>query len=346
MSKVSRAQLFGVVLSEDANELPTEFRIFSMGVNPSEKGDFLVDPESLQSVMASYAHHNKALLIDYNHATLLEAPTPEQAVAAGEFVPQVRADGLWATDVKWTPRAEAFLRAKEYRFFSPTFDHDTKTGRVLRLINVALTNLPALNGITPLVAANAKQEEPMACESCSALTARLNTMEEECKALRAKLSTFEDKETEKASAVSLRASVLSLTGKATDAEALGVLQALRSSHEEHARLRAQVEQEKTARLSAEFKTVLDDAVGGKEPKVTPAQRGFWEGIAKEDGVEKATARLRAYLDTATTLSVGTTHTQPADKLNVAGVQAEVLSQMGISTDAFVKSEQARLAGGR
>src|SRR4051812_49361127 len=73
-----------------ADGVPTEFRIFRFGTNQSEKGDFLFDQEAAVSVMAEYRAHNKPMLLDFNHGTTLFAPTPEQGIAAGQFIPEVR----------------------------------------------------------------------------------------------------------------------------------------------------------------------------------------------------------------------------------------------------------------
>jgi phage I-like protein len=134
---------------------PTEIRIFRAGVNRSEKGDFLFDAQAAESVLREYARHAKPAVFDFNHGTTLSDPTPEQGIAAGRFVPEVRNGELWATAIKWTARAAALLEAREYVCFSPYFEHDVATGRVLRLINIALTNLPALDDIAELMAASA-----------------------------------------------------------------------------------------------------------------------------------------------------------------------------------------------
>lgn len=133
----------------------TEFRIFRAGVNRSEKGTFVFDSAAADSVMREYKSHGKPLLLDYNHGSTLFDPTPEQGVAAGEFTPEIRDGELWATRIRWTPRAAQMLAAREYRLFSPYFEHEPATGRILRLVNVALTNLPALDDIAPLMAASA-----------------------------------------------------------------------------------------------------------------------------------------------------------------------------------------------
>jgi hypothetical protein len=61
---------------------------------------------------------------------------------------------LWAVDVTWTPDGERRLREKTQRYISPLFRRDKKTGRILRLLNVALVSMPATNDAQPLVAAS------------------------------------------------------------------------------------------------------------------------------------------------------------------------------------------------
>jgi len=52
------------------------------------------------------------------------------------------------------------LRAREYRYFSPALDLESKTRRAHRLINVALTNRPAMKEIQPLVASEDSDPKP------------------------------------------------------------------------------------------------------------------------------------------------------------------------------------------
>lgn len=84
--------------------------------------------------------------IDYDHQAMLSKENGQPAPAAGWFKNlEWRGNGLYATDVRWTPRAQASLAAKEYRYISPAFEFDPHTLEVLGLINVALTNTPALH---------------------------------------------------------------------------------------------------------------------------------------------------------------------------------------------------------
>jgi hypothetical protein len=94
--------------------------------------------------MDAYRKHGIDLHVDYEH---------DMRIAAAWFRPEVRSDGLWAVGVKWTPRASDMLRDGEYRYTSPTFGHDADM-RIERVVNVALTNLPATDNQQALMAAS------------------------------------------------------------------------------------------------------------------------------------------------------------------------------------------------
>jgi phage I-like protein len=83
---------------------------------------------------------------------LAAVKTPETSVAAGWFTPAIVDNKLMALNVEWTERAAAMLRGREFRFLSPAFNYDRKTGQITQLLNVALTNLPATRDAEPLVA--------------------------------------------------------------------------------------------------------------------------------------------------------------------------------------------------
>src|SRR6185369_7798673 len=116
--------------------LPTEFRLFQLGDNPTSKGTFKLDAAGIAQVMASYQDHGTELAMDYEHQTFAAKDNGKPAPAAAWFNLNARADGLWATNVRWTDTAAQMLRAKEYRYFSPTFGVD-KAGRITHLLNAA-----------------------------------------------------------------------------------------------------------------------------------------------------------------------------------------------------------------
>lgn len=289
---------------------PTEFRILRAGSNKTEKGEFLFDAEAAESVMAAYlAKGLGKLQVDYEHQSMVAPPGGGDAAkpAAGWFKPEVRAGELWATEVAWTARALSMLApekgAPEYRFFSPVLRFDEDTRRIRSLKNLALTNDPAMDELHPLVAATARKDDAMTCESCTALTTRLTASEEECKSLRAKLSGFEVKDKDKDAAMTslsgVRDKMVALTGQATEAAALGTIEAWKKDAAEVATLRSDRGKEVEATLTAEMKTVLDAAE--KAGKLPPAMRAaeekgalaFGGGKVSKDGVEWLTAKWGA-----------------------------------------------------
>lgn len=105
-------------------------------------------------VMADYHQHGIELSFDYEHAAMFDgSETPKGAPSAGWFAPEIRNGELWATNIRFTPRAADYLKNREYRYFSPAFKVDEETNRITCLINCALTNIPATDNLTPIVAA-------------------------------------------------------------------------------------------------------------------------------------------------------------------------------------------------
>lgn len=132
-------------------EPPKEFRLWPFGQIPTLKGTFTFDQAAAEKVMAAFKDYGNELSFDYEHQAIFGPPP---APAAGWFTLDLRDDGLWAVNVRWTERAAAFLRSKEYRYFSPAFNADGDK-RITELVNVALTNIPATKHMDPLVASRA-----------------------------------------------------------------------------------------------------------------------------------------------------------------------------------------------
>lgn len=303
----------------DGEAPPTEFKMLSAGVNHTEKGDFVFDASAAEACMSFWGGKGVELSFDYEHQSLSDPPI--QAPASGWWTPEVRDGALYATNIRWTDRAAKYLSAKEYRYFSPAFNFDEESGRVLRIINCALTNNPAMNNIAPLVRASAlTKENDMPCESCTALTAKLSAKEAECATLTAKLSSMEDTDKAECTAVGLsvgarhgerlvavqavaklRSDIRALTGQDSDAGALGMLTAWKDSAAEVAKLKSAAAENETAVLTAQLNAVLDD--GTKAGKVAPSEEhtdrkflrqavlGYGAGKLTADGI----AQLKGYV---------------------------------------------------
>jgi phage I-like protein len=155
MKKNHTTRLLAVPFGADGT-LPTEFRLFVSGWNETENGRFLFDEAAAKSVMAASEKWGVDLAIDLEHQMLDGAATdPTARDARGWFRLELRADGsLWATDVKWTPDGAARLSEKRQRYISPAFEVDPESQRVTKIINAAITSIPATHHTPALVAAS------------------------------------------------------------------------------------------------------------------------------------------------------------------------------------------------
>jgi phage I-like protein len=143
---------------EFANDaLPNRFRLFVSGWNETENGNFLFDEAAAAAVMAAYRSWGVDLAIDLEHQMLSPgiAPDPTAKDARGWCQLELAADGsLWAINVRWTPDGAARLAEKRQRYISPAFEIEPETKRVTKIVNVAITAIPATHNTPALVAAS------------------------------------------------------------------------------------------------------------------------------------------------------------------------------------------------
>ena len=217
------------------------------------------------------------LSIDYEHQSHLadgEAP-------AAAWIKEIKVeDGFIRGRVDWTENAAARIRAREYRYLSPTFLFDAATGAVRAVTGAGLTNNPALD--LPALATDQGGEAPM--------------NEEQLKALREALGLAADAD---APAV-LAAAAAAVAGNAAlakVAEKVGLAKDAAGDDVVAAAHRAPAAGEFVPRsefdaVSARLKTVEEASAKGKATaavdaaveagKVTPAQRDWALGYAKAD----------------------------------------------------------------
>jgi len=366
----------GVGAGADAKAPPSEFRIFKRGVNSSVKGDFLFDDQAAELVMAAYAEHGVELTIDYDHHTLLTG-SGVKAISAGWFGLELRDGDLWACNVRWTPAATAHLEAGEYRYMSPLFNSDMQTGRIEKVLDVALTNTPALFDIDALVAASAHTNtdggDPMDPKLKEALD-RIAELERQTAAKDAQIRSLEGQtaavalsatvglatnatpEEVRARVVALstfRKDVLAIAGKDQDHLAIGALSAMKEQAGEVVALRTQVETAETAALSAEFKSYLDglSTKGADGKSLPPAARQAAEKMALSIGGGKLTKNgieaAKEFIPPMMRVADGAGDGEKPAKGTVAlsAEMPKMLKNMGINRDAFIKDQEKRLAGG-
>lgn len=304
MSKTLLASLQLELLGSDAAEAPKEFRIFKRGETDTEKGKYVFSALSARKVLDGAKRRGNDFPIDYNHSMHMPlALDPAQAgKAAGWFNIEVRADELWAVNVRWTKTAAAMLADREYRYFSPTFTYSKDAREVQELLSVALTNTPATNAMQPLMASQtaalpqeAKRMETLLAALGLASTA---TEAEAVVALNAKLGAVVE--------------LLSLTGKDSAEAMLGIIKGWKSGSEQVAALSTRVTELETAALNAERSQLIADAK--KAGKVPPAQETFLASLSLE--------QLKAFLSVAVPVA---TVTSPAGQPTKAQQEVAALS---------------------
>ena len=113
-----------------------------------------------QSVM-QMAKQTEEILLDKDHESM-RGPDGRNTEAYG-WISGLKAivglgdmDGLYGS-IKWTPKGIELAKDRIYRFLSPVFELDAE-GRAVKLVNVALTNRPALP-LPPIINSEAEDEK-------------------------------------------------------------------------------------------------------------------------------------------------------------------------------------------
>lgn len=128
-------------------DVPGTVKILPLGLVKSSKGDFVVDEEAYQSIQKVFKARGIDIVIDYEHQTLADVQAP-----AGGWIKELElGEDAIIAKVEWTPRAQEYLRNKEYRYLSPVVLVRDSDNKAIALNSVALTNTPAINGMFAIV---------------------------------------------------------------------------------------------------------------------------------------------------------------------------------------------------
>lgn len=262
-------------------ETPAEIQVIPYGLHETPKGSFVLDDDGAGGIISVFESQKNDMVIDYEHQTLagLEAP------AAGWIKRLVNrgADGIWAV-VEWTEKAKQYIANREYKYVSPVFLKRISDNRVLRLINVALTNQPNIDGMVPLF--NKLDANGYFFEG-------KNVKEATMKELWKLLGLPEDATEEAAIAAVNKLKVpvqivankgvleaLGLAETATESEIVGTIMAMKQSH---AKIDDVVKELGTLKAGLAAKDAGDAVEAAmKEGKITPAQKDWALDYAKRD----------------------------------------------------------------
>lgn len=267
----------------DGDALPTEFRMFTAGKVDTLKGTFLFDDIAARDVMSAYADYGNDLCLDYNHAMVDPFTSPRDQVAAGWFGLEVRDNELWAVNVRWTPAATRQLNDREWRYMSPAFTTTGETRRISRIINCALTNIPATKNLTPIAASQSLVSD-VSHEGKNPMKQLLHALGLGADATEADALVSLSKREQR---------LFALTGKATIGEALAMCEAWKSGAAQATALEAQLATEKKTREDAAALSLID--VAFNEKRIAPAQVDTAKKLYAEHGAAALSTFLGAFV---------------------------------------------------
>lgn len=131
-----------------AGEVPTEIQAIPYGYHETPKGPFLCDEESAALVIEEFNRQANDMVADYEHQTLYGGEAPAAGWIKELFSKGI--EGIWAK-IEWNERAKEYIKNKEYKYVSPVFLKRLSDNRVVKLVNIALTNQPNIDGMVPIV---------------------------------------------------------------------------------------------------------------------------------------------------------------------------------------------------
>ena len=304
----------------DADQpLPTEFRLFSLGNNKTSKGTFKLDKAGMDSIMAAYKDQGVDLAIDYEHQTFAAVSNGQPAPAAGWCALESRKDGIWAVNVRWTDAAAEMLKAKEYRYFSPTFKTD-KGNRITQLMPIAITNFPATKGQDALVAASQH------IESVDQFTKETIPMHFETIGLK-EGATEADVQARAESLVDTESRLLKLTGKDNVGDAFGELIAnkdasvrLAAAESELRELHETIAASEHVKTASAISAMVDEAARTRRFGVSAEE---FKKHLTEHGEAYGVEKLRSHI---ATYPVKVVHRQAPPPINTEAARLEAVAE--------------------
>ncbi|HDL1964454.1 TPA: phage protease [Mannheimia haemolytica] len=293
------------------------------------------------------------LMIDYEHQTLYIAENGKGNPAAGWITKAeyISGEGLFA-DVKWTPQATQEIKDGVYRYLSPLFLTDG-SGMVIKVLNAALTNRPALHNLQEVVAMSSQfakfltpeEENPKMKELLIKLFAlSANATDEQ---ITEKLTALEKAKGDSPVALSdvytelakEKSQVVALSTKVNHPDpakfvALSDLQAVQTE------LNGLKQQINDKERDALIQTALSDG------RLLPAQKAWAEKLGKQDLVA-----LSDFLKTVTpnpalasTQSGGEDPNKGTEKVALSAAEIAAAKSLGLSEAAYIekyKTEESK-----
>lgn len=314
----------------------------------------LTDAQGRQIAAALNAQSAKTrFLFDVDHQTIRAEANGQPAPAAGWATrfEWRHGEGLYALDATWTDQARAWIESGQYAYISPVITFDD-AGAVTGVLMAAITNYPALLGMDPLGAELSARLQAQFSPDHNPTESRMDLAQlvallglatgSDAAAVLSAITALKAK-ADAPAAAPLSAAVATALGVAPTADEATALTAIttlkggsNSSTQVIAALQSQLATLTNKLNVDEVEALVAQAVA--DCKLLPVQRNWATELGK-----KNLADLKAYLANAPKLLPGvggqTAGIDPSANggaVALNATQAEVLSNMGVSTDAYTK----------
>lgn len=249
-----------------------EVKILPVGFVKSQKGDFIVDEESVKLMRKAFKDRQLDIVVDYEHQTLEGV----QAPAGGWIKDFYIKDNAVVAKVEWTEKAKEYIANKEYRYLSPVVLVRKQDHKAVILHSVALTNTPAIDGMytikNSLELEDIEGDEDMELlqQLIALLGLKEGATEEEVLTKLKELKTGNEVAGQEVVANKEVLKVLDLKAEATQEEVLGKIMELKNPAGSADTQRLKELEEKFLRKEADEKVIL----AMKDGKITKAQEAW------------------------------------------------------------------------
>lgn len=357
---------FGIAACSVAVNAAGEIQLVPAGMfrgidgRPKDAPQWVMDAQAANDVIAFCSARKNPFVIDYEHQTLYAPENGQPAPAAGWFSGAAlrweEGKGLYAKP-EWTPRAQGYIAAEEYKFISPVILYKKGSGRVVGILSAALTNNACIDGMDDVLSRAAASFTLNDTTSKESLTM---DMEELLENLRwffnlPTLATPEEilAEVQKAAAkiksdnaTETAAAGFSITGLVTSLNTQ--VAALKSAAPDPAKyvpvdtmqaLQTEVAALRSEKIEREVGEVVTAALASG--KLLPAQEGWARELGKSN-----IAALRQYVETAQPIDAlictQTNGKPPAGQAEgeLSENEVAICRSMGVSPEDFKKTKAA------
>jgi phage I-like protein len=301
------------------------------------------------------------VVIDYEHQSVNTLENGKEAPAAGwlsEFISNEK--GLFGVNTKWTERAQTMLKQDEYRYISPVFTYDLKTGEILKLHSIALTNTPAIDGMQPVALTQFSQEQGIRMDFKAILGLPPEATDEEVmdaiKALKKLASKPEGKPEGKPEPLKGLFSLLNLPVNATESDVVTAVTALKQKSElksdidpalyapvsvlsavqnDYAELRRELASIQQATISAK----KEELISANRDKLTNDESVAWARTLPVENLEEYLKHIPSLtaLKQSQTKGIQPPNNKSELSSELSPEEVAICSQLGIGEDEFVKA---------